>query len=83
MTKEIKKKYVIDENGKRAAVQLDIKTFDKLLDEIDDLYCALGYEEAKIENAEDIKNGNFKTIHEVIHKKRNMVKKNPKRKTVK
>ena len=38
MTYPIKRKYVMDENGKKTAVQLDVKTFDKLLD---DLHCAL------------------------------------------
>lgn len=69
MTYPIKRKYVTDENGKKTAVQLDVKTFDKLLDELDDLHCALGYEVSRKENSGDLKNGKYKTIQEIIKKK--------------
>ena len=75
MTYPIKRKYVMDENGKKTAVQLDVKTFDKLLDELDDLYCALGYQEARKDNSLDIKSGNYKTIQEVVKKRKDKSKK--------
>lgn len=75
MTYPIKRKYVMDENGKKTAVQLDVRTFDKLLDELDDLYCALGYQEARKVNTHDIKNGNYKTIQEVVRKRKAKTKK--------
>ena len=83
MTYPIKKKYLTDENGKKTAVQIDIKTFDKLLDEIDDLQCALGYEEAREENAPDIKKGNFTSIEELIARKKKVIRKFSNKKAVK
>ncbi len=79
MTYPIKRKYVMDENGKKTAVQLDVKTFDKLLD---DLHCALGYEEARKENSIDMKNGKYKTIQDIIKKRKDGTRKISKRKII-
>ncbi len=81
MTYPIQKKYLTDENGKKTAVQIDIKTFDKLVEELDELHCALGYEEAKAENAADIKKGNYTTIEDLIAKKK--IRKSSNKKAVK
>ena len=70
MTELIKKKFVIDANGKKTAVILDLKIYEKLIDEIDDLNCALGYDQAKKENELDLKSGNSITLEEFISKRK-------------
>jgi PHD/YefM family antitoxin component YafN of YafNO toxin-antitoxin module len=44
-----KPQYITDENGKRVGVLLDLKTYEKLLDDLDELSCVIAYEEAKRE----------------------------------
>lgn len=39
--------YLTDEKGKRVAVQLDIETYNKLIEELDELGCIAAYDEAK------------------------------------
>jgi hypothetical protein len=41
------KQFVIDENGVRVAVVLDIKEYEELLDDLEDLQAVREYEEAK------------------------------------
>ncbi len=69
MTEPIKKKFVIDTNGNKTAVILDLKIYEKLIDEIDELNCALGYDQAKKENESDLKSGNSITLEEFISKR--------------
>ncbi|NTW48362.1 MAG: hypothetical protein HGB19_01245 [Chlorobiales bacterium] len=45
----IKPKYLTDESGKKIAVQLDMKTFNKLIEALDELDCIAAYDEAKKE----------------------------------
>ena len=70
MTEPIKKKYVIDTNGNKTAVILDMKIYEKLIDEIDELNCALGYDQSKKENELDLKSGNSITLEEFISKRK-------------
>ncbi|MBI5731221.1 MAG: hypothetical protein HY963_08795 [Ignavibacteriales bacterium] len=70
MTELIKKKFVIDANGKKTAVILDLKIYEKLIDEIDELNCALGYDQAKKENELDLISGNSITLEEFISKRK-------------
>lgn len=70
MTEQIKKKFVIDANGKKTAVILDLKIYEKLIDEIDELNCALGYDQAKKENELDLISGNSITLEEFISKRK-------------
>mgnify|MGYP001578309291 CR=1 FL=1 len=70
MTEPIKKKYVVDTNGNKTAVILDMKIYEKLIDEIDELNCALGYDQAKKENELDLKSGNSITLEEFISKRK-------------
>ncbi len=52
--KRLKKpQYITDENGKRVGVLLDLKTYEKLIDDLDDLSCIIAYEEAKREEPKD------------------------------
>lgn len=70
MTEPIKKKYVVDTNGNKTAVILDMKIYEKLIDKIDELNCALGYGQAKKENELDLKSGNSITLEEFISKRK-------------
>jgi PHD/YefM family antitoxin component YafN of YafNO toxin-antitoxin module len=70
MTEPIKKKYVIDSNGKKTAVILDMKIYEKLMDEIDELNCALGYDQAKKENEKDLSAGNSITLNEFLSRRK-------------
>jgi PHD/YefM family antitoxin component YafN of YafNO toxin-antitoxin module len=48
-------RYVVDENGKRVAVLLEIEEYERMIEEIDELEDILAYKEAKaaLENGED------------------------------
>lgn len=48
-------RYVVDENGKRVAVLLDIKEYERMIEELEELEDILAYREAKaaLENGED------------------------------
>jgi len=70
MTEPIKKKYVIDSKGRRTAVILDMKIYEKLMDEIDELNCALGFDQAKKENEADLMKGNLITLDEFVAKRK-------------
>lgn len=65
---EPNKKYITDVKGNKTAVILDLKTYEQLVEEIDELNCALGYDHAKKENAKDIANGNVTTLDKFIAK---------------
>lgn len=43
----IKEKYVVDEQGNRLAVLLDLEDYQRLLDALEELECILAYDEAK------------------------------------
>jgi PHD/YefM family antitoxin component YafN of YafNO toxin-antitoxin module len=48
-------RYVVDENGKRVAVLLEIEEYERMIEEIEELEDILAYREAKaaLENGED------------------------------
>ena len=48
-------RYVVDENGKRVAVLLDIKEYERMIEELEELEDILAYREAKaaLESGED------------------------------
>ena len=48
-------RYVVDENGKRVGVLLDIKEYERMVEEIEELEDILAYREAKaaLESGED------------------------------
>jgi hypothetical protein len=47
-----------------------MKIYEKLIDEIDELNCALGYDQAKKENELDLISGNSITLEEFISKRK-------------
>lgn len=70
MTEPAKKKYVVDIKGRKTAVILDIKSYEKLIGEMDELNCALGFDQAKRENEEDLKKGNSITLNDFVAKRK-------------
>ena len=50
----IKELYVVDENGNRISVILDIDDYKKLLEELEELECIRAYDLAKASNDEVI-----------------------------
>ena len=50
----IKERYVVDENGNRISVILDIDDYKKLLEELEELECIRAYDLAKTSNDEVI-----------------------------
>ena len=61
-----KKQYLTDQSGKRVGVVVDMKTFEKLLDELDDYYCRKAYEKAKRSTDAEIKRGEFVTLDKLL-----------------
>lgn len=47
-------KFIVDEKGQRVSVVLDIKDYEKILDELDELDAIRAFEVAKAENDEAI-----------------------------
>jgi len=64
-----KKRYITDQAGKRVGVMLDLPTFQKMEDELDDYYSRRAYEKAKPGTDGEIKRGDFVTIEEVISRR--------------
>ena len=50
---EISPRYIVDENGKKTEVVLDISTFEQILENLEDLYFGLKAKEA-LQNGEFI-----------------------------
>ncbi len=61
-------RYLIDESGKRIGVVLDIKRYEKMLDELDELDAIRGYDEAKASDEEVIPLG--QALREIERKRR-------------
>lgn len=59
MNLTLKEKYLTDQEGNKIAVVLDIDTYQKLLDDLDELYCEKGYEQGLKETNEDMKKGDY------------------------
>ena len=50
----IKERYLVDENGARVSVLLDMDDYRRLLDELEELECIRAYDAAKVVNDEVI-----------------------------
>ena len=50
----IKEQYIIDENGQRVSVVLEIGAYQKLLEELEELESIRAYDQAKSRDAEAI-----------------------------
>ncbi len=58
--------YLTDKKGNRIAVVLDIQTYTRLLDELDELRCQKGYEQAVKETNLEIESGDYITLDEYL-----------------
>lgn len=64
-----KKQYLTDQSGKRTGVILDMKTFEKIEEELDELACIHAYDKAKPEVDDAIQQGNYMAIDEYLIKR--------------
>lgn len=66
MIAQKKRQYITDHNGRRVAVVLDVKTYEKMQDELDDYYSKRAYEKAKPLTDREIKRGDFVTVAQKV-----------------
>lgn len=64
---QLQEKYLIDAQGNRIAVILDIEEYQNLLDELDELRCQQGYQEAMSETQAEILSGDYLTLDQYIN----------------
>ena len=55
-------KYIVNSKGKRTSVILDVKTYEEILDLLDDYFCTKVYDEAKPIVEDEIARGEFSTL---------------------
>lgn len=61
----MKMQYVTDDHGKKVAVIVPIKNFEKIMDELDELECIKAYDKAKARKQEFIPAADvFKSIEQ-------------------
>ena len=65
MTLSKKEQYIVDADGKRVAVLLDIATYDKLIEELEDIADVRAYREEKPIVDTEIAAGNYVTAEEL------------------
>jgi hypothetical protein len=63
---DLQEQYLTDANGNKIAVVIDIDTYQKLIEEIDELYCQKGYEQAVVETDPEIAAGDYVTLDEYL-----------------
>ncbi len=64
-----KKKFIINKSGKPTDVILDIKTYEKVIEELDELYCIREYDKAKKTTDSEINKGEYVTLDDYIKKR--------------
>jgi len=64
-----KRQYVTDLAGKRVGVLLDLKTFQQVEEELDELACTRAYDAAKPGVDAAIRRGDYITIQEYVAKR--------------
>lgn len=73
MIKEPIAKYIVDSKGKRTGVVLDVKTYEEILELIDDYYCTKAYDESKPIVDKEIAQGDFSTIDALLASRKKKV----------
>jgi hypothetical protein len=63
---DLQEQYLTDANGNKIAVVIDIDTYQKLIEEIDELYCQKEYEQAVVETEPEIAAGDYVTLDEYL-----------------
>ncbi len=67
MIQEQAEQYLTDADGNKIAVVIDIATYQKMLDELDELYCLKGYEQAVVETDPEIASGDYTTLDQYLN----------------
>ena len=62
----INEQFLTDNQGKKIAVVIDLETYQKMLDDLDEFYCEKGYEQAIIETEEEINQGDWVSLEEYL-----------------
>jgi hypothetical protein len=62
MIQEQAEQYLTDADGNKIAVVIDIATYQKMLDELDEFYCLKGYEQAVAEPDPELASGEYTTL---------------------
>lgn len=65
---DIKEQYLTDTEGNKIAVVIEIETYQKLMEELDELYCLKGYEQAVVETEAEIADGDYITLEDYLAK---------------
>ena len=63
---DIKEQYLTDTEGNKIAVVIEIETYQKLMEELDELYCLKGYEQAVAETEAEIAAGDYITLEDYL-----------------
>lgn len=58
--------YLTDAQGNQVAIVLDLQAYQALLDELDELRCQQGYQQAVAETEPEISNGDFLTLEQYL-----------------
>ncbi len=58
--------YLTDTQGNQIAIVLDLQTYQSLLDELDELRCQQGYEQAVAETEPEIQAGDYVTLEQYL-----------------
>ncbi|NKB18491.1 MAG: hypothetical protein HC770_11425 [Pseudanabaena sp. CRU_2_10] len=67
MIQEQAEQYLTDADGNKIAVVIDIATYQKMLDDLDELYCLKGYEQAVVETDPEIASGDYTTLDQYLN----------------
>jgi hypothetical protein len=71
MNLEQSEQYLTDASGNRVAVVIDIAIYQQLLDELDELRCIKGYEQAVAETELEIAAGDYLTLDQFLSTQKN------------
>ena len=69
MIAQKKRQYITDPRGNRVGVVLDVKTFERIEEELDELASIRAYDRAKPATDAAIRRGDFVTIEEYLAKR--------------
>ncbi|HEY9702779.1 MAG TPA: hypothetical protein V6C58_10050 [Allocoleopsis sp.] len=62
----INEQFLTDNQGNKIAVVIDLETYQKMLDDLDEFYCEKGYEQAIIETEAEINQGDCLSLEEYL-----------------
>jgi len=63
---EVSPQYLTDTEGNKIAVVLDLQTYQSLLEELDELRCQQGYQQALGETDPEMKAGDYVTLEQYL-----------------